>query len=184
MAAEDIIVDFYTALLGGQVGNLVVAVIILLLGFVIGRIAKRMAGKLLHEIELDKNLKKAGVKVQLENLLSSCASYLIYFIAIISALNQFGIVTPVFNIVLGGLVLFIAAAALLAVKDFIPNLFSGLYIFRTDLIKEGDNIKLRNLTGVVEQMTLTKTKIRTKSNDLVIVPNSSIIKSQITKLKE
>ena len=110
--------------------------------------------------------------------------YLIYFIAIISALNQFGIVTPVFNIVFGGIILFLAVATLLGVRDFIPNFFSGFYIFKTDLIKKGDKIKVKNLIGVVEQITLTKTRIKTKSNDLVFIPNSLITKNQITKLKK
>jgi len=184
MTTEEFIVDFYKKVLGGQVANLVVAIIILLLGFIIGKISRRLVKKLLHEIDLDKNAKKAGVKFSLEKIISSAIAYLIYFIAIVTALNQFGIVTPVFTIIFGGVVILIVVGTLLAIKDFIPNLFSGFYIFRTNLIKEGDKIKVRNLTGIVEQITLTKTKIKTKTNDLVFIPNSVITKSEIVKLRK
>jgi len=184
MAAEELIVDFYKKILGGHVANLIVAVIMLLLGFIIGKIAGRVVKRLLHEIDLDENAKKAGVKFSLENTISSAASYLIYFIAIVSVLNQFRIVTPVFTILLLGIVVFVVVVTLLAVKDFIPNLFSGFYIYKANFIKKGDKIKVQNLIGIVEQITLTKTKIKTKSQDLVFIPNSVIAKSQIVKLKK
>jgi small-conductance mechanosensitive channel len=182
MTVEDIILDFYRAILGGKIANLIVAVIVLLLGFIIGKVAGRVVKRLLHEIDFDKNLKKAGVRLSLEKFVSSSVSYFIYFIAIISALNQFGVVTPVFTILLIGLVFFVAAGVLLAVRDFVPNFFSGFYIFRTNLIKQGDTIRVHNTIGVVEQITLTKTRIRTKSKELVFIPNSVIAKSEITKL--
>jgi small conductance mechanosensitive channel len=183
MAINELIVDFYSTILGGPFANLVVAVIILLLGFIIGRIGGRVVKRVLQEIDLDKNAKKAGIKFSIENFSGSLSAYLIYFISIVAALNQFKVVTPVFMILVVGLVIFLVITALLAVKDFVPNMFSGLYIFRTDFIKNGDKIRMKNLTGIVQEVTLTKTKIKTNSGDLVFIPNSVIVKKQIVKLK-
>jgi hypothetical protein len=144
MAINELIVDFYSTILGGPFANLVVAVIILLLGFIIGRIGGRVVKRVLQEIDLDKNAKKAGIKFSIENFSGSLSAYLIYFISIVAALNQFKVVTPVFMILVVGLVIFLVITALLAVKDFVPNMFSGLYIFRTDFIKNGDKIRMKN----------------------------------------
>jgi len=184
MALNDMIIDFYKKLLGGQMANFIVAIIILLIAFIAGRILRRVVKKLLHEIDLDKNIKKAGLKISLENIISAGVSYLIYFIAIIEVLNQFGIVTPVFTILLFGVVTFLVVVSLLAVKDFIPNFISGFYIYRTGFIRKGDTVKVRNLTGIVEEVTMTKTKLKTKTKDLVFIPNSVITKSEVTKLKK
>jgi small-conductance mechanosensitive channel len=181
MAANDTIVGFYKALLGGQMGNIIVGVIILLIGFIIGKIAGRVVRRILHEIDIDKNIKKAGMNFSAERIISSFSSYLIYFIAIVASLEQFGVATSVLRIVLGGIVIFLVVVSLFAVKDFVPNFFSGIYLLKTKMIEEGDIIKVHNLHGTVEQISLTKTKLKVKGNEAVFVPNSVIVKSEVVR---
>ena len=74
--------------------RLITAIIILLIGFVIARILSNLTKKLLQELETNRILKEqAGVKIQVEEFIASLVKYLIYFIAVIMALNQLGLTT-------------------------------------------------------------------------------------------
>ncbi len=161
----------------------IVAVIILLIGFVIARIIGRLISKVLHEIELNNILKKAGVKFQLEDMLSHAATYFIYFITVVWALNALGLTTTILNMISAAVLILIIVAIFLGIKDFFPNIISGFFIHRKNIIKIGDKIKVDNLTGKVTKITLIETEIKTSSGDTIYIPNSIITKKEITVKK-
>ncbi len=164
--------------------KLIVAVIILLIGFVIARIAGKLTQKILHEIELNNILKKAGVKMELEDILSNLATYLIYFFTIIWALNSMGLTTTILNMVSAAFLVLIIISIILAVKDFFPNMIAGLFIYRKGLIKIGDNVKIDNIRGTVKKITLIETEVKTSSGDTIYIPNSNITKKEILVKKK
>ena len=160
--------------------KLIVAVIILLIGFIIGRVCERIIQKVLHELELDRIMKKAGIKMSLEMVISSLVAYLIYFLAIIIALNQLGLTTVVLYIIVSAIILLIIISTLLAIKDYVPNIFAAFFIYRRGLIKEGEKIKLGHVEGRVKKIGLVETEILTKKCDTIFLPNSLLIKSELT----
>lgn len=184
MNVIDKTIDFYKLILRSPLSSVVSAVIIILLGLFFGKLVGRIIKQALHEIDLDKNLKKAGFKIPLENIISSFATYLIYFVGLVLALNQFKIVVPAIYVVSGIVAILIIVSFLLSIKDFIPNFFAGLHIYRRDMYRKGDKIKYRNLSGIVQEISLTETKIKTKSGDSVFIPNRSILKNNVVKLKK
>ena len=160
--------------------KLIVAIIIILLGFIIGKVLGKITQKVLHEIELNNIVKKStGVKISLEEIIGRFTSYFIYFISIIMALNQIGLATTVLYIISGGLVILIILLTFLAIKDFIPNFFSGLFIQYKNMIKEGNSIKVGNVEGKVKKIGLVETEIITPNKDKIILPNSLITKSEV-----
>ena len=70
---------------------------------------------------------------------------------------------------------------ILAVKDFIPNLVAGFYVRQKEKIKPNDTINVNNTEGKVMAVDLTETKIKTKDNDTIFIPNSILVKSKIIK---
>ena len=159
--------------------NFPLAVIILFFGFIIGKFFGRLIQKGLHEFDLDKLAKKAGIKASLEELISTIISYTIYFFSIIMALNRVGVTSALFNI-LGGAVIVVALIAFfLSVRDFIPNMMGGIYLHQKKMIKEGDTIKFRAIEGVVIETNLIETKVQTKSKDIIHIPNANFTKSEI-----
>lgn len=164
--------------------KVIVAVVILLIGFVIARIVGKLVQKILHEIELNNILKKAGVKLQLEDLLSNIATYLIYFFTIIWALNSMGLTTTILNMLSAAFLILIIISIILAIKDFFPNLISGFFIYRKGIIKVGDKIKVGNITGKVKRITLIETEIKTSSGDTIHIPNSTLTKKEVLVKKK
>ena len=171
------------ALFKGVYLNVIVAVIILLLGFICGRILSRLTYKILREVELRKILKKAGVQFKIEKHTSSFVAYLVYFISVIMALNQLKIATTILHMILGAILIIIIVSLVMGIKDFIPNMFAGLAIYKDKIIEIGEHIETQGVQGKVVQVTLVKTKLETKEGDIVFVPNSVIIKKGVIKKK-
>ncbi|MCP3682911.1 MAG: mechanosensitive ion channel [bacterium] len=166
----------------GILNNLIIAAIILLIGFIAGRLLGKFVHKLLHEIELNKAIRlSTGIKLSLEEIISTFVSYFTYFVSFVLALDQLGVDTLVFNIIAAGVIVVIVLSALLAVKDFIPNVVAGFFIKQKGLIKKGDKIKFGDLEGKIVQIELIETRLETKKKDMIFVPNSAILKGKIVK---
>jgi len=69
----------------------------------------------------------------------------------------------------------------LALQDTLANFFSGIYIFFDKPIRIGDYIMLESgQEGYVTQIGWRSTRIRMLPNNILIVPNSKLVSSQIT----
>ncbi len=172
-------------LLSGIFTKLVVAVIIILIGLIAGKLLGKLIHKTLHEVELNKILKKAaGIKISVEEIISTFITYFIYFIFIVMALNQLGLTTVVLHMISGAILIIIIISILLSIKDFIPNMFAGFFIHQKRFIKEGDIIQVDNTKGKVIHINLVETKIETKQGDIIYIPNSLLTKKTIVKIKK
>ncbi len=91
----------------------------------------------------------------------------IIVLAVLSLLQEWGInVSAVIaSLGIGGL------AVALAAKDTVANLFGGLTVLIDKSMKVGDWIKLGNVEGIVEDIGLRTTKIRSFEKSLIVVPN-------------
>lgn len=75
------------------------------------------------------------------------------------------------------------AALALASRDSLANLFGSISLISDHVFRVGDNIKIGDETeGVVEDIGLRSTKIRTQTRSLVSVPNSVLANSKIDNL--
>jgi small-conductance mechanosensitive channel len=92
-------------------------------------------------------------------------------------LNSLGIpIAPILTTLgIGGL------AVALALQDTLSNLFAGIYIILSKNIRGGDYIKLDSGDeGYITDITTRVTKIRTLSNNVVIIPNQKISQAIVT----
>ena len=161
--------------------KLIASIAILLIGLIAARIISKVIKKVLHELELNRILKEqAGVKLPIEEFVSSLAKYLIYFIAIIWALTELGLQTVILYIILTIILAILVSFIVLAFKDFIPNITAGFFIHQKNMIKKGDIIKVKGIEGKIINISLVETTIKT-NGDIVYVPNSILTKNEIIK---
>jgi len=74
-----------------------------------------------------------------------------------------------------------SVAIALALQETLSNLFAGLYLLADRPVSPGDYIKLDSgQEGYVVQIGWRSTRMRTQSNNLVFVPNSTMAKAVIT----
>ena len=176
--------NYLNTLFSAFLDRIVIALIIVLVGFIIGRLVGRLLSRVLHEVELDNILSKAGFKMPLEHTIATLLAYLIYFIAIVMALNQIGLTTAALYIIVGGAVLLVLIATVLGIKDFIPNMIAGIFIYRKGLFKEGQTIIVKNVEGKVKRISIIETELETKKGDVIYVPNSLLVKSTLMVRKK
>jgi small-conductance mechanosensitive channel len=177
-------IDFLDRIFSGAVSNVVTAGIILLIGFVIGKLVGRLVQRLLHEIELNNLLHNiTGLKISLEKFVADFITYFVYFVTVITALNQIGLTTTVLYIISGGVIILVIISIVLGIKDFIPNAIAGIVLYRKGELKVGDSIKTRNIEGKITKIDLVETCVETKSGDTIYIPNSLLTKAELTKLK-
>jgi len=79
-----------------------------------------------------------------------------------------------------GVSVFAGVLLSLGSSSFIANSIAGLSMTYRAAFREGDRIKVDDVVGVVEEIKLMVTKVRTAKNEHVIIPNSNILNSNVT----
>lgn len=175
--------ELYSTLALDLFKNLLIAVVTLLIGFVIGKILGKLAERILKEIEIDKSLKKLGIRISIAELIGLLISYFLYAVAIVSALNQLKVTEAILSVIQAALVIVLVVSLILGIKDFIPNFFAGLFMASNGLISKGDYIKIRNAEGRVVKRGLVETIIENYKGEILYVPNAILVKQEIVKIK-
>ena len=101
----------------------------------------------------------------------------IYAIGALIAIDSIGIsISPILaGLGIGGL------AVALAVQPTLSNFFAGTYVVTEGELKPGDFIELEGgPSGYVEDVGWRSTKIRSRFNNLIIIPNSRMAESIVT----
>jgi small conductance mechanosensitive channel len=150
------------------------------IGFIIGKLVEKFVYKILNEIEFNKLLLDVtGMKIKADSLISSILSYVIYFLSLIAALEQLGIVNTILYIVAATIILIILISFFLAVRDYIPNFMAGIYMYKKENYEEGKFVEINEIKGKIIKIDLLQTKIETKNGDMFFIPNSTVINSNI-----
>lgn len=125
--------------------------------------------------------KKAVVDSTIFQFLTKTITVVLYIIAILIALSLLGIeIKPI----LAGLGIAGLAVAL-ALQDTLGNFFSAIYIAADQPIKIGDFIEISSgEKGYVTEIGWRSTRLRTRDNNIVIIPNSKLAQSVVTNFNQ
>jgi small-conductance mechanosensitive channel len=157
-----------------------VAMLIFFFGFILGKLLGRIIYKALEEIELNNFLKNSlKAKINASHLIGTFVSYAIYFFALIASLEQLGIANAVLYIIAAFVVLILLISFFIALREIIPNFISGIYLYSREHLEEGKQIEINEIKGTIMHIDLFHIKIKTKSGDLIYIPNSLAAKSKI-----
>jgi small conductance mechanosensitive channel len=155
------------------------AVIVLLIGFIIGKVLGKLTQRFFREVELNQILKRAGIEFGMEEFVGHAIEYIIYFIAIVVALDQLGVRAIALYMVIAVVVLVLAIAFLLSMKDFIPNFIAGVRLNYKKYFAVGDTITVGSVSGRVKEFGLLETKLISKSKDIIHIPNATLIRQEV-----
>jgi small-conductance mechanosensitive channel len=111
-------------------------------------------------------------------VLRRSATTVIIFVGVFSAL----LVIPQVRAVAAGILASSAVIGIVvgfAAQRTIGNFIAGLLIAISQPIRLGDHVETEGLTGVVEEIGLTYTFIRTPDNDRLVIPNEKIASDTI-----
>ena len=139
--------------------------------FIVGRIVIRIITNVITKL-----LGKSGWDEILINFLSSIIYSLLLLVVIIASLNQLGVDTT-------SLIALIGAAGLavgLALQGTLQNFAAGVMLIIFRPFKTGDFVEAGGCAGIVENVSIFNTVMRTGDNKEVTIPNGAIYGGTIT----
>ena len=160
----------------GYVQEIAIGIVILLAGFGLGILIKKVLQRTLPEMGLNKVMGKVGITLNVEQLISSITPYIIYLFTVVIFLDHFGVASIVLWSIAGGMLILIILTLAVGLKDVIPNFLGGIAIQKNSAIKEGKHIEIKELSCVIEHAGYLETKIKPSSGDVLYVPNSLLSK--------
>jgi len=147
--------------------NIVMALAIFIIGKFIVKVVVKFAKKLMIKAKVDNIL---------VNFIASIISTILLLFVVIATLDQLGVATT-------SLIALIGAAGLavgLALQGTLQNLASGVMLIIFRPFNDGDFIEAAGVSGVVEQIGIFTTTMRTGDNREIIIPNGEIFGGTIT----
>lgn len=147
--------------------NIVFALAIFLLGKSVVKILVKVAKKLML---------KAKVDSILINFIASIINAILLLFVVIAALDQLGVETT-------SLIALIGAAGLaigLALQGTLQNLASGVMLIIFRPFNDGDFVEAAGVSGVIEEIGIFTTTMRSGDNREIIIPNGEIFGGTIT----
>ncbi len=148
--------------------QLSMALVVILLGFGLSRLAKKAVAGLTHH----------HLSPQQILIASRTASLVVWMITLSVALQKAGIDI---GVALGAAGIFTVAIGF-AAQTSVSNLISGLFLMAERPFVIGDDIQVGKTVGTVISVDLLSAKLKTPDNLLVRFPNESLLKSEITNL--
>lgn len=154
--------------------NLLGKLLKIIIVFIIIKIIIKVSGKLIDRTLKNKRISHIYSSDRRANtlgqILLKIVRYILYFIGIIIALEEFNINTAsiLATAGIGGIAIGFGAQSL--VKDII----TGFFIIMEDQYSVGDLVRIDSFEGVVEELGLRITKLRAFNGELHIIPNSTI----------
>jgi small conductance mechanosensitive channel len=147
--------------------KLIVALAIILIGKFIANLVRNGVVRVMRHRSMDEAI---------ISFLGSLLYGMLFLVVIITAISHLGFNTT-------SLVAIVGAAGLaigLALQGSLSNFASGVLLIILKPFKSGDFIDVAGVAGIVEEIHIFSTKLRTGDNKAVIIPNVKITSSTIT----
>ncbi|MGE3063248.1 MAG: mechanosensitive ion channel family protein [bacterium] len=112
---------------------------------------------------------------QVVNLLKKVSFIFFAVVALSMVLNimGFNIFSIVTGLGIGGL------AVALGAQEILANIFGGITIFISGIIKPGDFVEIDSHSGYIDEIGMRTTRIKRLDGKTIIMPNNQIVKSTI-----
>jgi small conductance mechanosensitive channel len=156
---------------GSVIGDILLNIFFAAVIVIVGRTVVSWLVKLSRKIMV-----RANMDPILINFSSSIINVLLLLFVLIAALDQLGVNTTSMIAVLGAAGLAVG----LALKDSLQNFAAGVMLILYRPFRIGHFVEVAGVLGIVEQITIFNTVMRTPDNREVIVPNGNIYADTIT----
>jgi len=145
----------------------------LILAVIVFTIAYWLSQNLRHWLE--KPMRRVIRQASIRALVANIASTVIIAFGLFLALGILNLDTVLQSLLAGAGVAGLAIG--LALQGTLSNTFSGVFLAVKDIINVGDYIETNGYSGKVEEITLRSTKIREADNNIVIIPNKTVLEN-------
>lgn len=145
-------------------------ILLALMILIVGKWLARLISKSIINTMIKKDIDKT-----ISNFTGSIIHTVLLVVAIIAALGQLGIQTASFIAIVGAAGLAVG----FALQGSLSNFASGVLLILFRPIRSGDFIEAAGQTGVVDEVGIFSTIMKSGDNKVIIIPNSNIMGSNI-----
>jgi small conductance mechanosensitive channel len=141
--------------------NIAFAVAIFIIGKMVIKVIIGLVGKILNRSKMD---------TMLIDFVLSISNAVLLLVVIVAALDRLGVDTT-------SLIAIVGAAGLaigLSLQDSLKNFAAGVMLLLFKPFKEGDFVEAAGVSGIIENISIFTSLMRTVDNREIIVPNGSI----------
>lgn len=149
--------------------NFVVAVIVVTVAALVARLVRRIV----HGV-----LSRTSSYTAVNNLLATIVYMGVLAVGVFTALGILGLDTAVTSLLAG--VGIVGLALGFAFQDLASNFIAGVLLSIRRPFVEGDLVEADGHFGVVQEINLRSTRVRTLQGQMVIVPNSAVFTNAVT----
>lgn len=135
----------------------------------------RFIAKKTSELVIFKILNKEQFELGRKDAIAKIISYVIYILGIMIALQTLGI--NLSALLAGGAILAVGIG--FGVQNLVSNFISGILILFEQPIKKNDFVEVDSVLGVIDEISIRSTTIRTLDNITIIMPNSKFITEKV-----
>jgi len=161
------LVEQGTEYLIGKSPEIIAALLVLIVGAIVAKLVSNMILKICG---------KRSIDVTLSRFFASFAKILIIVLFLIVAVSKLGIELTPFVALLGAS----AFGLSLAVQGPISNYGSGIVIIVTRPFKVDDTLTVLGLTGIVDEVNLGSTRLKTEDGQEITIPNRKVLGEVLT----
>ena len=167
-------IEYTTLFWSGVVGflpGLFVAILILIVGIVVG-----------DKVELLVQERLRGVKVPEVNFLPRLAKYSVFYVAALIAFSQVGVATLALIVLLAVYALAIVLFSLVALWPILQSAAAGTYLLLTQMYGIGDEIRIGEHNGIVQEVDVLVTRVETDGEEYII-PNRKVFEQGVVRVR-
>ena len=142
------------------------AIVVLIVGLALTKAAEKPMRRILQKSKIDASAHK---------LILQIVNITLKVVVLLVTAETLGIITT-------SLIALFSAVGLaisLAVKDFLSNMTGGFLVLITHPFTKGDFIETNSVSGMVENITLFYTTLKTPDNKKIFIPNGEICTAKI-----
>ena len=149
-------------------GGVVAAVIV----FYLFLVATSIIADFLEKVIMPRTTADLGVV----NSIVTLSRYLVMMLGLFMATSTLGFDLSTLAFIGGG----VTIAVGFGLQQIVANFVSGILLIFEQALRPGDVIKVDNEIGVVEQLRIRSTVVRTRDNVELIIPNEKLLTSTVT----
>ncbi|SEO87314.1 Mechanosensitive ion channel [Halogranum amylolyticum] len=167
-------IEYTTLFWSGVVGflpGLFLAVLILIVGIVVG-----------DKVELLVQERLRSIKVPEVNFLPRLAKYSVFYVAALIALSQVGVATLALIVLLAVYALAVVLFSLVAFRPMLQSGAAGTYLLLTQTYGIGDEIRIGERNGIVQEVDVFVTRIETDGEEYII-PNQKVFDEGVVRIR-
>jgi small conductance mechanosensitive channel len=149
--------------------NLVAAFVVFLIFLLFARVLRGVVARVLGRMSRNADVNR---------LVATLAFVVVLFAGVFFALDVLNLDRTVTSLLAGAGIVGLALG--FAFQDTAENFISGVFLAVRSQFSDGDIIETNDVHGIVHNVNLRSTVIRTFSGQLVVIPNSKVFKSPLT----